>query len=62
MFLCHVQINGQDVQDREEAMAALSSDECRNIVLLVARPELQVCNERALAPTLCIFQPLSKNI
>lgn len=42
MFACHLQINGQDVQDREEAMAALSNDECRNIVLLVARPEMQV--------------------
>lgn len=42
MFAFHLQINGQDVQDREEAMAALSNDECRNIVLLVARPELQV--------------------
>lgn len=38
----HQQINGQDVQDREEAMAALSSDKCRSVVLLVARPELQV--------------------
>ncbi|XP_022611821.1 PDZ domain-containing RING finger protein 4-like [Seriola dumerili] len=37
-----LQINGQDVQDREEAMAALSNDESRNIVLLVARPELQL--------------------
>lgn len=47
MFVCHPQINGQDVQDREEAMAALSSDECRNIVLLVARPEMQVRNDNA---------------
>ncbi|XP_045893681.1 PDZ domain-containing RING finger protein 4-like isoform X1 [Micropterus dolomieu] len=37
-----LQINGQDVQDREEAMAALSNDKCRNIVLLVARPEMQL--------------------
>ncbi|KAM3608622.1 uncharacterized protein V6R79_001801 [Siganus canaliculatus] len=37
-----LQINGQDVQDREEAMAVLSNDECRNIVLLVARPEMQL--------------------
>ncbi|XP_071350217.1 PDZ domain-containing RING finger protein 4-like isoform X1 [Trachinotus anak] len=37
-----LQINGQDVQDREEAMAALSNDECRNIILLVARPEMQL--------------------
>uniref|UniRef100_A0A8C6Q2S2 PDZ domain containing ring finger 4 n=1 Tax=Nothobranchius furzeri TaxID=105023 RepID=A0A8C6Q2S2_NOTFU len=37
-----LQINGQDVLDREEAMAALSGDDCRNIILLVARPEIQV--------------------
>uniref|UniRef100_A0AAR2LEC5 PDZ domain-containing protein n=1 Tax=Pygocentrus nattereri TaxID=42514 RepID=A0AAR2LEC5_PYGNA len=35
-----LQINGQDVQDREEAVAVLSSEDCRNIVLLVARPEM----------------------
>ncbi|CAB1322766.1 unnamed protein product [Coregonus sp. 'balchen'] len=35
-------INGQDVQDREEAVAVLSSDDTRNIVLLVARPEIQL--------------------
>ncbi|XP_062403150.1 PDZ domain-containing RING finger protein 4-like [Sardina pilchardus] len=37
-----LQINGQDVQDREEAVAALASEDSRNIVLLVARPELQL--------------------
>ncbi|XP_015819548.1 PDZ domain-containing RING finger protein 4 [Nothobranchius furzeri] len=37
-----LQINGQDVLDREEAMAALSGDDCRNIILLVARPEIQL--------------------
>ncbi|XP_053111798.1 PDZ domain-containing RING finger protein 4 isoform X2 [Hemicordylus capensis] len=37
-----LQINGQDVQNREEAVALLSSDECRKIVLLVARPEMQL--------------------
>lgn len=42
MYVYHPQINGQDVQDREEAVAALSSEDCRNIVLLVARPEMQV--------------------
>ncbi|XP_073688183.1 PDZ domain-containing RING finger protein 4 [Garra rufa] len=36
-----LQINGQDVQDRQEAVAVLSNEECRNIVLLVARPEMQ---------------------
>lgn len=49
MFVCPLQINGQDVQDREEAMAALSNDECRNIVLLVARPEMQVRSYHTLA-------------
>lgn len=51
MFVCHLQINGQDVQDREEAMATLSNDECRNIVLLVARPEMQVRNDHTLTLT-----------
>ncbi|XP_042179281.1 PDZ domain-containing RING finger protein 4-like [Oncorhynchus tshawytscha] len=37
-----LQINGQDVQDREEAVAVLSSEDTRNIVLLVARPEMQI--------------------
>ncbi|OCT88982.1 PDZ domain-containing RING finger protein 4 [Xenopus laevis] len=35
-----LQINGQDIQNREEAVALLSSDECKRITLLVARPEL----------------------
>uniref|UniRef100_A0A4W4H025 PDZ domain containing ring finger 4 n=1 Tax=Electrophorus electricus TaxID=8005 RepID=A0A4W4H025_ELEEL len=39
---CHPQINGEDVQNREEAVALLSREDCRNIVLLVARPELQL--------------------
>ncbi|KAJ8002674.1 hypothetical protein DPEC_G00161340 [Dallia pectoralis] len=37
-----LQINGQDVQDREEAVAVLSSEDTRSIVLLVARPEIQL--------------------
>ncbi|CAL8359302.1 unnamed protein product [Lota lota] len=37
-----LQINGQDVQNREEAVAVLASEDCRNILLLVARPELQL--------------------
>lgn len=60
MFVCHHQINGQDVQDRQEAMAALSSDECKNIVLLVARPEMQVRNDHTLALKYCMFQPLNE--
>uniref|UniRef100_A0A8C9EY12 PDZ domain containing ring finger 4 n=1 Tax=Pavo cristatus TaxID=9049 RepID=A0A8C9EY12_PAVCR len=45
-----LQINGQDVQNREEAVALLSSDECKKIVLLVARPELQVRVNRCTEP------------
>ncbi|XP_059258888.1 PDZ domain-containing RING finger protein 4 isoform X1 [Mustela nigripes] len=37
-----LQINGEDVQNREEAVALLSSDECKRIMLLVARPEIQL--------------------
>ncbi|XP_077051749.1 PDZ domain-containing RING finger protein 4-like [Siphateles boraxobius] len=36
-----LQINGRDVQDRKEAVAVLTNEESRNIVLLVARPEMQ---------------------
>lgn len=46
LFVCHFQINGQDVQNRKEAVAALSRDECTSIVLLVARPETQVREDR----------------
>ncbi|XP_042566043.1 PDZ domain-containing RING finger protein 4 [Clupea harengus] len=37
-----LQINGHDVQNKEEAVALLSSEECRSIVLLVTRPEIQM--------------------
>ncbi|KAM5232408.1 E3 ubiquitin-protein ligase PDZRN3 isoform 2-T2 [Hipposideros larvatus] len=37
-----IQINGLEVQDREEAVALLTSDEHRNVSLLIARPELQL--------------------
>ena len=60
MFVCHPQINGHDVQDREEAMAALSNDECRNIVLLVARPELQVRNDHTHRGAAAPPQPANK--
>lgn len=36
------QINGHDVQNREEAVALLSNENSRSIVLLVTRPEGQV--------------------
>ncbi|KAL6473588.1 hypothetical protein MHYP_G00171490 [Metynnis hypsauchen] len=37
-----LQINGCDVQDREEAVALLSNEDTKNIVLLVTRPEAQM--------------------
>lgn len=37
-----LQINGEDIQNREEAVALLSSDECKRIVLLIARPDMQL--------------------
>lgn len=39
---CFFQINGHDVQNREEAVALLSNENSRSIVLLVTRPEGQV--------------------
>ncbi|XP_061085842.1 PDZ domain-containing RING finger protein 4-like [Conger conger] len=37
-----LQINGQDVRNREEAVTALCIEDFRNILLLVARPEIQL--------------------
>uniref|UniRef100_A0A3B5M8K2 PDZ domain-containing protein n=1 Tax=Xiphophorus couchianus TaxID=32473 RepID=A0A3B5M8K2_9TELE len=37
-----LQINGFEVQDREKAVALLSSEEAKSIRLLVTRPEIQV--------------------
>ncbi|KAK7896382.1 hypothetical protein WMY93_021707 [Mugilogobius chulae] len=40
-----VQINGCEVHDREKAVALLSSEDTRSVILLVTRPELQVEDE-----------------
>ncbi|XP_034382298.1 PDZ domain-containing RING finger protein 4 [Cyclopterus lumpus] len=40
-----LQINGCEVQDRERAVALLSSEEARSIILLVTRPEIQLEEE-----------------
>ncbi|XP_072136694.1 E3 ubiquitin-protein ligase PDZRN3-B isoform X2 [Mobula birostris] len=37
-----IQINGIEIQNREEAVALLTSEESKNISLLLARPELQL--------------------
>lgn len=36
------QINGVDVQDREEAVAILTREDSTNVSLLLARPEIEV--------------------
>ncbi|MEQ2235541.1 hypothetical protein ILYODFUR_003356 [Ilyodon furcidens] len=40
-----LQINGFEVQDREKAVALLSSEEAKSITLLVTRPEIQLEEE-----------------
>ncbi|XP_067907599.1 E3 ubiquitin-protein ligase PDZRN3-B isoform X2 [Heterodontus francisci] len=37
-----IQINGIEIQNREEAVALLTSEESKNISLLLARPEMQL--------------------
>lgn len=37
-----VQINGMDVQNREEAVAILTREDSTNISLLLARPDIEV--------------------
>lgn len=41
-FSFFLKINGIEVQNREEAVALLTSEENKNFSLLIARPELQV--------------------
>ena len=36
------QINGVDIQNREEAVAILTQEDSTNISLLLARPEIEV--------------------
>lgn len=36
------QINGVDIQNREEAVAILTREDSTNIFLLLARPEIEV--------------------
>lgn len=36
------QINGVDIQDREEAVAILTREDSTNVSLLLARPEIEV--------------------
>lgn len=36
------QINGVDIEDREEAVAILTREDSTNVSLLLARPEIEV--------------------
>lgn len=38
-----LKINGVDIQSHEEAVTLLTKVESKNVTLLVARPESQVC-------------------
>lgn len=38
----HCQINGVDIQNREEAVAILTREDSTNVSLLLARPEIEV--------------------
>lgn len=38
----HWQINGVDIQNREEAVAILTREDSTNVSLLLARPEIEV--------------------
>lgn len=42
VFLLPPQINGVDIQDREEAVALLTREDSTNVSLLLARPEIEV--------------------
>lgn len=58
MLVFDVQINGCEVQDREKAVALLSSEEARSIILLVTRPEIQVNTHKPKQALCPIFDNL----
>lgn len=47
------QINGIEIQNREDAVALLTSEENQNVCLLVARPEIQVTHSTTANPHGC---------
>lgn len=51
MVLCLNKINGVEIQNREDAVALLTSESNQNISLLVARPEIQVFYKLLLVST-----------
>lgn len=45
---CVNKINGVEIQNREDAVALLTSESNQNISLLVARPEIQVISQTVI--------------
>ncbi|XP_070694951.1 PDZ domain-containing protein 4-like [Pempheris klunzingeri] len=55
-----LQINGVDIQDREEAVAFLTREDSTNVSLLLARPELE--NDNQLDPEELDLEPLDNAV
>ncbi|KAG7221626.1 hypothetical protein INR49_011644 [Caranx melampygus] len=55
-----LQINGVDVQDREEAVAILTREDSTNVSLLLARPEIE--NDNQLDPDELDLEPLDNAV
>ncbi|XP_054901797.1 PDZ domain-containing protein 4 isoform X1 [Poeciliopsis prolifica] len=55
-----LQINGVDIQNREEAVAILTREDSTNVSLLLARPEIE--NENQLDPDELELEPLDSDV
>ncbi|XP_044206754.1 PDZ domain-containing protein 4-like isoform X1 [Thunnus albacares] len=55
-----LQINGVDIQDREEAVAILTREDSTNVSLLLARPEIE--NDNQLDPDELDLEPLDNAV
>ncbi|XP_076596503.1 PDZ domain-containing protein 4-like isoform X1 [Chaetodon auriga] len=55
-----LQINGVDIQDREEAVAILTREDSTNVSLLLARPEIE--NDNQLDPDDLDLEPLDNAV
>ncbi|KAE8292938.1 PDZ domain-containing protein 4 PDZ domain-containing RING finger protein 4-like protein [Larimichthys crocea] len=55
-----LQINGVDIQDREEAVAILTREDSTNVSLLLARPEIE--NDNQLDPEELDLEPLDNAV
>nr|XP_057906588.1 PDZ domain-containing protein 4 isoform X2 [Doryrhamphus excisus] len=55
-----LQINGVDIQDREEAVAILTREDSTNVSLLLARPEIE--NDNQMDPDEAELEPLDNGV